>query len=423
VTDADFFASGHPVMKRFIQWGPGTFGVRLGLAAIVLLLLPARIIGLHSFPVAGDDRGFWFEANWSLMFVIVFPGLFGGLVHMVSLMRDSVSRLTSKQLGVITKAGEPAEDFEEYIANYISRKAGRFTALCLSLAVILTGVHGAALARYLAGDRDDPPLRDWTTMYVTGAVRYSSNVAFDVVAYSVEAFAIFVGFFFVLKFWLFLNVFSSSFRKENTDYRFNPIVTDPDRRLGLRPLGDFMNVYLTLVLIFEFYVLGRRLQLIGKAGDYSLSTYITALSSGVHNLNNILDPRMYQWATIDAGLWALLIFLTLPLIVGAYFPLWTLRRYVKRRRDELWIESARAHEIACEAGDEAEATKLKAHMDSLRETQLWPNGDARGWWLLTASLTVALAAWAPPLCASLLALAVGLGLVKWTTARFLRDQL
>jgi hypothetical protein len=217
----------------------------------------------------------------------------------------------------------------------------------------------------------------------------------------------------VLKFWQFLNVFSSTFRNENTAYEFHPLIYDPDRRLGLRPLGAFMNLYLLLVLIFEIYVLGRRLQLVGKAGNFSLSTYLTSLAGGARGLANILDERMYQWNTIDAGLWALLIFLTLPLIVGAYLPLWTLRRYVRKRRDDLWADSARAHERARECGDDVEADRLVKRMALLEQTQLWPNGDARGWRLLAASLAVALAAWAPPLCAALIALAVTLELGKW----------
>ena len=121
---------------------------------------------------------------------------------------------------------------------------------------------------------------------------------------------------------------------------------------------------------------------------------------------------MYQWQTIDAGLWALLIFLTLPLVVGAYFPLWTLRRYVRKRRDDLWTESARAHESAKERGDEAEAEKLAKKMKQLEGTQLWPNGDASGWRLLLGSVMIGIGAWAPPLCASLLAAAATLELGK-----------
>ena len=108
---------------------------------------------------------------------------------------------------------------------------------------------------------------DWTTMFVTGTVRYGSNVAFDVVAYAIEAFVIFIGFFFVLKFWLFLSVFSSTLRSDASDYEFQPLLHDPDRTLGLRPLGRFMNLYLFLVIVFEIYILGRRLQLIGKAAS------------------------------------------------------------------------------------------------------------------------------------------------------------
>jgi len=413
MTDAEFFASGHGVMMRFISWGPVAFGVRLAIAAAVLLLLPARIIGVHSFPMVGDDRGFWFEPNWSLMFVLVFPSLFGGLVHMIALMRNALALLTSDSLRVILKRGLPATDFEAYVASHISRRARSFAVLCATLAIVLTAVHGATLGQFLLSPQGKPPMLDWTTMFVAGSVRYASNVAFDLIAYAIEAFAIFIGFFFVLKFWMFLSVFSRTIRDDSSEYKFNPLLHDPDRTLGLRPLGAFMNLYLLLVIIFEIYVLGRRLQLIGKAGEFTLSTYLTALVPGTPLLKNLLDPKMYQWPSIDAGLWALLIFLTLPLIVGAYFPLWTLRRYVRKRRDDLWAESARKYEEAEERGDEAEAATLAKRMTQLKGTQLWPNGDALGWRLLLGSILIGIAAWAPPLFVGLLSTATTIEVGKW----------
>jgi hypothetical protein len=404
MTNAEFFASGHPVMRRLIAWGPVAFSVRLGIAAVVMLLLPARLAGVHSFPFAGEDRGFWFEANWSVMYAVVFPGVFGGLVYMINLMRDAIARLTCVPLRVIRKKGEdgPA-DFERYLASEMSRHARSFTWICFLLAAVLTTVHGGTLARFLILRDGAPPIVDWTTMFAASKVSYQANLLFDVVAYSFEAFVIFLGFFFVLKFWLFLYIFSGALRNADTPYEFQPLVHDPAQSLGLRPLGAFMNVYLVLVIVFEVYVFGRRLQLVGKGGAFSLSGYVTALVDGAARLKNALDPRMYQWETIDAGLWALLIFLTLPLIVAAYLPLWTLRRYVARRRDDEWANSARAHDQAKERGDEVEAEKLAKRMLLLEKTQLWPNGDATGWRLLVLSVAIGLAAWAPPLCAGIVA--------------------
>ena len=404
-------------MKRALAWGPVAFSVRLGLAAAVLLLVGARIAGVHSFPFAGDDRGFWFEANWSLMYTVVFPGVFGGLIHMINLMREALIRLTRADVHVIKKRDGNAADFELYIASEMSLRARRLTALCLGLSVVLTAVHGASLARFLVQRAGAPPILDWTTMFSAGHVSYGRNVIFDVLAYSFEALTIFLGFFFVLKFWTFLHVFSRALRDSGVPYEFDAMIHDPDGRLGLRPLGTFMNVYLLLVIIFEMYVFGRRLQLIGKGGDYTLSGYVTTVVDGAHKVGNVLNGDLYQWMTIDAGLWALLIFLTLPLIVGAYLPLWTLRRYVRKRRDDLWLNSSRAHEEAKRRGDEIEAAKLATEMSQLERTQLWPNGDARGWRLLILSIFIAVAAWAPPLCAALLAAGAFLELWKWVVTR------
>src|SRR5688500_11140742 len=95
MTNAEFFASGHPVMKRLIAWRPVAFSVRLGLLGAVLLLAGAWIAGVHSYTVIPTaDRGFWFEANWSLMFPVVFPAVFGGLIYMINLMRDALTSLT-----------------------------------------------------------------------------------------------------------------------------------------------------------------------------------------------------------------------------------------------------------------------------------------------------------------------------------------
>lgn len=403
-------------MSRFIDWGPVAFGVRLGIAAAVLLLLPAAIVGVHSFPLPGDDRGLWFEPNWSLVYVIVFPSLFGGLVHIISLMRNAL-RLLVTDAKVILRNGKPATDFEEYIAKRMAAGASRFRWFCITVAVALTAVHGATLALFIVTRKGSPPVLDWTTAFTTGRIPFRANVAFDLLAYSVECFVIFVGFFFVLKFWFFLNIFSRALRDDSTDYKFDPLIHDPDQRLGLRPLGNFMNLYLFLVIVFEAYVLSRRLQLIGKAGDFTLSGYVTALTDHEHFLSNALSDRMYQWSTIDAGLWALLIFMTLPLIVAAYFPLWTLRRYVRKRRDDLWAESARDHEEAKERGDDVEAARLVKKMSQLKRTQLWPNGDSVGWRLLTVSSAISLAAWAPPFCVFLLGTFATLEAGKWIRGR------
>jgi len=51
-------------------------------------------------------------------------------------------------------------------------------------------------------------------------------------------------------------------------------------------------------------------------------------------------------------------------------------------------------------------------MMQLEGTQLWPNGDARGWRLLIGSVMIGVAAWAPPLCASLIGAATTLEIGK-----------
>jgi hypothetical protein len=139
---------------------------------------------------------------------------------------------------------------------------------------------------------------------------------------------------------------------------------------------------------------------------------VTALSDRAHLLGNALSERMYQWQTIDAGLWALLIFMTLPLVVAAYFPLWTLRRYVRKRRDDLWKESVRGHDEAVERGDDIEAARLWKKISQLKSTQLWPNGDSEGWLLLSGSVAISIAAWAPPFCAWLIGVAATVGAGK-----------
>ena len=396
------------MLKRAIAWGPVAFSVRLGLKGVALLLIVARIIGVHSYPQNGDNRGIWFEPNWSVMYTIVFPAVFGGLIYMITLLRKALGRLT--QIAVIRKAVNGSDDhvpaFEAYVAAEMAKSARPLTWVCAGLAVTLSVIHGAGLIFFLLS-RGRPPVDDWTTMYRLGSVPFWGNLLFDIVAYSFECFIIFLGFFFVLKFWLFLHIFSLALRRSGVPYEFDPLVHDPDQTLGLRPLGEGINLYLLLVVVFETYVLGRRLQLITKAGEYTLSEYLTKLVDGSWSFQRVIDPRLYQWNTIDAGLWALLIFLTLPLIVGAYLPLWTLRRYLKQRRDDLWLESARAHDDARRRGDEQEASALEKRMLQLGKAQLWPNGDASGWRLLGLAVAIALAAWAPPLCAALVATGLG----------------
>ena len=71
---------------------------------------------------------------------------------------------------------------------------------------------------------------------------------------------VFLALLLVSKIGLFFFFLADYFGREESDFRIEPLWDDPLRRLGLTALGDIYNLMLTMLLLFEGYVVLHRLQ-------------------------------------------------------------------------------------------------------------------------------------------------------------------
>lgn len=414
-----FLAGRTAVLASVLNWNPVTFFVRTSLISVVLLLLPSYWLGIHDLTYGKQNVGFWYEPNWSLMFPIVLPAIFAGFLYLSSLMVTALRDLEDPNLRVITSESELR--LEDDFSQRFHRVRWITLATAAGLALLLVFLDTLSLqAVYSAAWRGDEipseylnwsgPLQassqDWSTAFTfTPDVHWTSNLVFTLLAYSFEAGVIFLGFFFIFSFWRYFRFISQIINPaRSTIFTFHPI--DTDTRLGLRPLGRIMNMYLGLVLIFEAYVFLHRLQLIGRSPRFTIPSYLGELLAAYPSLPNLFDRRLLAFDSVNIGTWMLLIFMTLPLLAAAYFPIWTLRRYLAIRRDALWRDYAREHEAAVTRGDDKQAALLHTRMNMLNGVELWPNGDAAAYRLLSYAAALAIAAWAPPVLLALIALGV-----------------
>jgi hypothetical protein len=399
---AGLVVSGHRYAEKIVRSGPLKFAGWLSVAAIIALLLPARFIGVHSLPGTNEDVGIWWQANWSLQFVVVLPAIFGGFVALAYWSHGALGTLCDAKRSVIVKSdGAPADDYHTYISRLLRTSARRVTWTAIVLAIILSLVDILTVVRAVRqwdqrGSLDGYE-SDWSVAFTFTDVSRSANLAFDALAYTVQGVAIFLGFFCLMKFWLFMQAFSISLRDRGHPYEYKPWLYDPEHRLGLKPIGRIFNIFLLIVVAFQIYVLIHRLQQIHLRGSYRINEYLNKLFSGRNTFTSVTDGSLYSWQTIDEGTWLLLILMTLPMIAVAYFPLWKLRGYIKRSIEKFYDEDMLQLEAAKTRGDSETADRLQERIECWLKAEVWPNGDDAGWRLLGANVAISLAAWAPPL--------------------------
>ena len=81
---ADLIATGNPLAQLGVRLGPIRLALAMSIAAIVLLLVPAWIAGVHSLTTSAEDVGLWWQPNWSLMFPLVLPLIFACFIPSTS---------------------------------------------------------------------------------------------------------------------------------------------------------------------------------------------------------------------------------------------------------------------------------------------------------------------------------------------------
>jgi hypothetical protein len=428
---AAFMYKRHRRLSYFFSAAPWRLGLVLGLSAILLLMLPAWLCRLalinDTTAVGWRGVGFWQRWNWSLMYTVVLPVIFGGtaaLSERTLRVFCSLVEPPPKATALITKKnGEYAPDLIGEISEHVAQ-FGRYVLWgVLGVSIILACVDIFPVARglygFMQGHGSPSSLsRDWTLAAALPAPQFSFhgasrpgtcwNIGFDVLAYAAQTVAVTLGLFWMIQYWVTLNTFSKFLIDPKVDFEFHPWWSDPDHCMGLGEVGSLFNQFLFISLLFQIYVVGHRFQLIVQAG-HPFDRYIhdiIATHSDVHAL-----LALTYFSSCTSGMWLLLIFILLPITVVAWVPLSRFYFYLKevkksKKRDLRGILDNNLDDSPVRKAALRELTEVE-------QTSIWPNGDFCGWSFLIAMLVLAITAWLPSVLGYLVAGGGGVLLIKF----------
>jgi len=199
------------------------------------------------------------------------------------------------------------------------------------------------------------------------------NAVFTVIAYAAQTLMLIAYLIWLARLTQFFFFLSSSLR--GSEVTIAPMFDDPMRRLGLGPLGGIYNTFLTLLLVFEIYVAGHRVQQIALVNGLPIGTYLRDLLAARSSPSRWLDASVHQFTTVDVGTGVLVAAVVLPITLICWFPLFQMRSYIRRRKLELSKEFAVRRVKAKQEGDQEEVERLARQVCQLEEFNIWPNGD------------------------------------------------
>jgi hypothetical protein len=414
VTTQELLYCRHPALGKLFSRTPIYLGIFLSFSWTILLFGSAAIVGVLTIPTVleppHNGTGILARANWSLMYPVILPFLFGVASWISGNLVTTVERLTWPENKIIlTKDGQIPTDYAAKLSDFIFRRAGKVGVVLIVLVVLIfiadTKDIFYGVWRHSRDADYQFPVWDWSVAYAMhpAAPGWTPpslilNLGFDFIAYAVEASAIFLGFYWIVTFWLFLKGVCDLMIPEDAPFKFNPMWEDPSAVLGLAPLGRAFNSFLFQSLAFEAYIFFHRIQMIEWRGGAGSARQLFADSlrcSLKFDLACILQSN--RWDAVDNGLWLLLICLSLPIIIISYLPLWQLRNYITRQKNSLFDSTERVLNDALEHGNEVLASKLTRKKQALEDASIWPNGQLVGWALFGSTCVLAFAAWFPAL--------------------------
>lgn len=445
MTTKEFFFDGHPLLGRIFTMPVTTFLCVSSGSAILLMFLPSWLINVHLIPCDVGNYGFWLKPNWLPMYVVILPIIFGTMIALSKNLHDCVLKLSRPPLDVITKkptTPTATPSYPQLLSSRLAKSATPVFIVSLVLALGILALDTRNLWTGFAHNRFYGKVQpDWDTAYTGFAMdkyeiyckdspnsckqivcpgyqppKKTANLLFDIIPYAFQGTVFFLGFFWVGKFYWFLQSFSSLMRFEDSPYQFNPLDNpqDPDTRMGLRPMGYVFNGFLVITLLFQLFIFFYRVELVRIARP-GITRWQYVESLFLHPLQ--MD---FAFGTVTISLILLILFMNLPIAVICYFPLWTLYRYVKRRRFEAWEEHAREFADAVNNYDLARSAKINAKMRVLQRADVWPNGDTTARRFLIIMVVLAVSSVLPPL----LPYSMGAGvLAEVTLATWRRDPL
>jgi len=411
---------GHGIVGRLFTSNPFLVAGAASGLAILFLNLTAGLLGLgHILDQNGKDVGYYAKYNWSLVYPILAPLLISLGIFAFRQMRDAVYELIEdsprRAPVIVDEAGNVAENYPLFLSDALAAGAGWIECLAGVAAVAITLVDTADLWPGFINSGTFSPSRvpEWDTAFrIHGSQMFGktgANFVFDLVAYTFQTALIFLGLFFLMKYWMFLKTMTQIIDRDRPPFRFKPLVCDLERRLGLKPLGWVFNLFLAVVVLFQAFAFYHRIELIDGYQNNPPNTYFKNIWGEVRRHKDEgtvpqvrallkLPVSTYAWSHLaNPSSWLPLVFSVPPIIVVCLLPLgrlfWYLRREVKLQTELTNAELARAKTDK----DKKRADEMEKEYKCLRETTIWPNGNVAGASFLILMVALAIGTACPPL--------------------------
>jgi hypothetical protein len=424
MTKKSFLFQKNPRWGWFFAESPLRTALLFSTISILLLILPAWILKM---PADGGEQFITKKPNWSLMYPIVIPVLFGGMVCLCKEMKRALIRLLKTKV-ILPQNGKTRTSLFQVVSDRLSEQSRRLLLFSITATLIIIAVDTWDVwVGYCNGNFDRGA--DWETAfrYWPGKFRFHNDndyikqqdLVFTIIAYSFEAAASLISFYWIGKYWQFLRCLAEIIRGRNSNYKFSPLIHDPKHRFGLYPLATLFNGFLMLTVVFQLYGLYHRLQQHehyrrNQSGMQYLVSLFEDDKKGSENVTKETEEKKEPKLSL-AGLYKLknqdysfdtlrhtstmlpLILTTIPFVVISFLPLGVIRVTVKKYCNKEYDKNIRALNDAINSGRKEEAEIYKLRQAALEKANIWPNGDLPGWGFLCLIVVLSIGAWLPPL--------------------------
>ncbi len=387
-----------PLLGRLFTMRPLAIAMWAFGAAIVVLDIPAYLLGIHSIPTPNGNVGFWHKWNWIGGYTLGAPIWWAIGILVFRQMRTSVFRLIDPPPKVIADKNEDvALDFPESLRKRFRTHARSAVFVAAIVTLIVVGLDTYDLWPGFFQRQGFPASRvpEWDTAFRIPSLgehapKWYTNFAFDIVAYAFEAAIIFLGIFYVIKFLLFCKQIADVVDDRVEGYIFRPLISDYHKRLGLSSLAWSFNLFFVIAVTFSLFTFLHRLQQVDLHRGNPPGTYLSAIITSVGRKAS--PTEFLRLTSADCALdtlanpstWVPVLFILFPLAVVSYFPLYHIWWYISKAVNDLVQAKSADREAANNRGDVATMRLLDLEINALNESSEWPNGNTAGWVFILA---------------------------------------
>jgi hypothetical protein len=458
IQDREFLFPNDPLVGALLTTHPLFVFLALSIGCSSLLLLPAWGLNLLSIPVhfpncptwhshvpsnSWNDVGILHKWNWSIGYSVFIPFIFALAAATCRSARQSFGQLVEE--GTVQPDRDNVDGSPDAFIGTIAAGARPWSrvvfwgSVVLALVACVVSGHGNLFvyARVFVS-RDlrrwyDPCVWDdldwmhgWTIPGHQGSWWHmTGNFALYLAAECVQGFVIFLASYFVLNFLTLTQSFATVVINDGTGFHFEPFISDPDKCLGLRPIGRLFSTFLLLSIVFQIFAFGLRLQKLLLSQGLSLFSYFSTVTTDVKDLSKGVDDTARSikelWGfggfeTLNAGLIVVLILMIVPMSVIAWWPIIRLRNYVAsvRQKD---LRLFRIEEQQARQTQKYDTAKhIAEDMEKLTKASIWPNGFKVGWGSFFFLFALLVSTVAPPLIVPLVSGGIGLKILKKITS-------